>query len=259
MTDSSAEARPRKLVPVSQTIPILTTDAARVYRHIHPALILALYYLCFPTLVADPVSTLWLSILPLALLQIVYCLLCLPPSSGRSTSQPTPSKTPKKKRVQFAKPPATLASNIIVIHPQYAPYEHSYACFANVFGPHHIASHTLSPCLPLSCCSSPHHTTYPFRRAFDYTFLAQPPVRDAYVAPWCPASILRPWSRCTYVEGNLRRMFAFRRGLGWIGRNSFRGLAWRCAYTIGLVSHQSYSLFGRCYSVQLSARKSYLW
>ncbi|KAL2037426.1 hypothetical protein N7G274_009911 [Stereocaulon virgatum] len=116
MTETATEARPRKLVPISQSISVLPTDTARIYNYIHPVLILSLYYLCFPSLVADPVSTLKKSIAPLAHLQIIYCVVCLPPSKGSST-QPTPSTTPKKKKVQFARPaakvPATLASRIV--------------------------------------------------------------------------------------------------------------------------------------------------
>jgi len=122
MTKTTTEAKSRKLVAISQPISVLPTNIARVYTNIHPILILALYYVCFPSLVADPVSTLKKACAPLAHLQIIYCVVCLPPSSGSSTPTPKPSKTPQKKRVQFAKPPsakpATLGSRIIV----------SYAC-----------------------------------------------------------------------------------------------------------------------------------
>ena len=116
MTETTTQAKPRKLIPISQSISVLPTDTARIYNYIHPILILSLYYLYFPSLIADPVSTLKNSIAPLAHLQIIYCIVCLPPSKGSST-QSTPSTTPKKV-VQFAKPaakpPATLASRIIV-------------------------------------------------------------------------------------------------------------------------------------------------
>ncbi|KAK4694204.1 GPI ethanolamine phosphate transferase 2/3 subunit F, partial [Lecanoromycetidae sp. Uapishka_2] len=117
MSETTTEAKPRKLVAISQPISVLPTNIARLYTNIHPILILALYYFCFPSLVADPVSTLKKACAPLAHLQITYCVVCLPPSSGSSTPPPKPTKTPQKKRVQFAKPPSNkpipLASRII--------------------------------------------------------------------------------------------------------------------------------------------------
>lgn len=118
MSETTTETKPRKLVAISQPISVLPTNIARLYTNIHPILILALYYFCFDSLVADPVSTLKKAIAPLAHLQITYCVVCLPPSSGGSTPAPRSSKTPQKKRVQFAKPPSKkptpLAARIVV-------------------------------------------------------------------------------------------------------------------------------------------------
>jgi len=121
MTTAKSEAAPRKLVPVSQTISVLPTNTARLYTHIHPILILSLYYLWFSSLVADPVSTLKKAVAPLAHLQITYCVVCLPPFAGSTTQRTEAPKTPKKKKVQFAHStkgpatkPATLASRITV-------------------------------------------------------------------------------------------------------------------------------------------------
>lgn len=123
MTETTTKAKSRKLVPISQPISVLSTDVARIYTHIHPILILSLYYLCFPSLVADPVSTLKQALAPLAHLQITYCVVCLPPYKGSSTPPSTSSATPKKKKVTFAKPaakpPASLKSRIIVSHLNY--------------------------------------------------------------------------------------------------------------------------------------------
>ena len=120
MAETTTEAKPRKLLPISQPISVLPTDVARIYTHIHPILILSLYYVCFPSLVADPVTTLKQTLAPLAHLQITYCVICLPPSKGSSTPPSTSSATPKKKKVTFAKPiakpPASLKSRIIVCY-----------------------------------------------------------------------------------------------------------------------------------------------
>lgn len=115
MTEGKTEAKPRKLVPTSQPISVLPTDIACIYTHIHPVLILTIYYACFPYLVADPVSVLSKALAPLAHLQITYCVVCLPQFSGSSTPPPKPPTT--RKSVQFAnvksKPPS-LGSRITV-------------------------------------------------------------------------------------------------------------------------------------------------
>ena len=121
MTTNAAEARPlfsqgkaRRLEPISRTINILPTDSARLYTHIHPAIVLGCLYFFFPHLVNDPVTELLTAAVPLSFLQGAYCVICLPPSSGSSSPQPTPSKTPKRKRVQFAKAPPTVVSKVTV-------------------------------------------------------------------------------------------------------------------------------------------------
>lgn len=105
--------KPQFIEPVSQTVALLHTETARLYTNLHPVLILGPIYLFFGHLVQDPVTTLSWTVLPLAILQCAYCTVCLPPSSGSSTPSPA-SKTPKKKRVQFAKQPPTTRSKLTV-------------------------------------------------------------------------------------------------------------------------------------------------
>lgn len=116
--------------PTSQTIPLLPTETARVYTHLHPALLLGALYIIFLRLVEDPVTTLLWAVPPLAVLQSLYCAICLPPSSGSSTPPPASSKTPKKKRVQFAKQSPTSRSKITVSRSGHACYLTLFSCFA---------------------------------------------------------------------------------------------------------------------------------
>ena len=111
---SPPEAQPRRIVPVSKQIALLPSDSAQLYTHIHPVLVLGSLFFLFPSLVDDPVGTLLWALVPLSALQATYCVICLPPSSGSSTPQATPSRTPKRKRVQFAKTPISTGSKIIV-------------------------------------------------------------------------------------------------------------------------------------------------
>ncbi|KAI4179366.1 MAG: hypothetical protein L6R41_007887, partial [Letrouitia leprolyta] len=57
-------------------------QTARLYHHIHPTLVLSLFYFSFSALVADPVSTLYKLCLPIAVFQGFYCVLCLPSAKG---------------------------------------------------------------------------------------------------------------------------------------------------------------------------------
>ncbi|KAL8794266.1 MAG: hypothetical protein Q9195_003220 [Heterodermia aff. obscurata] len=84
----------RKLIPISQPIPILPTSLAKTYAHIHPVLLLSLFYLRFPSLVSSPVPTLLSSLIPLSFLQLSYATLCLPPSSTRHGPNHDPNDKP---------------------------------------------------------------------------------------------------------------------------------------------------------------------
>lgn len=94
---------PRKITPTSRPVSVLAHPAAQLYSHIHPVLLLSLFYLAFPALVADPVSSLQSALLPLSALQLFYTALCLPTSARRSSlltalrnadSKPRPTKRP---------------------------------------------------------------------------------------------------------------------------------------------------------------------
>ena len=64
---------------------VLPTDTAQLYTHIHPILVLSLYALQFPSIVADPVPALATALIPLSILQIAYVAICLPPTGGTAT------------------------------------------------------------------------------------------------------------------------------------------------------------------------------
>jgi phosphatidylinositol glycan class F len=100
----------------------LKNDAARLYTHIHPILVLSVYALKFPALVADPVPTLLSTLAPLAVLQIAFVAVCLPPTGG------TPTMRNKKPGEKKGKAPGKLEqglnSKIVVriLYNLYTPY-----------------------------------------------------------------------------------------------------------------------------------------
>lgn len=74
-TTISAGPLPR---PPTPTIDVLPSPTAQLYSYVHPTLLLSLYAIRFPTLVADPISTLLSDLPVVAALQIAYVVTCLP-------------------------------------------------------------------------------------------------------------------------------------------------------------------------------------
>ena len=95
----STSPRPPNSPPAKTSLPIdlLPTDLARIYTHIHPILLLSTYYLRFPSLVADPVSSLLTSLLPLAIIQISYAAICLPAAGSTAIKSVKKAKPVSKK------------------------------------------------------------------------------------------------------------------------------------------------------------------
>ncbi|KAK8178871.1 GPI biosynthesis protein family Pig-F-domain-containing protein [Phyllosticta paracitricarpa] len=74
--------------PPSKPIEPLGTDLARIYKHLHPVLLLSLYALQFQAIVVDPVGALASALLPLAALQVLYAAVCLP-AAGSGAASPS--------------------------------------------------------------------------------------------------------------------------------------------------------------------------
>jgi GPI ethanolamine phosphate transferase 2/3 subunit F len=91
MASSSASGPPQK--PSVPPIDFLSSTVARTYTHVHPALLLSLYVMRFPGLVADPVSNLLQGLPFLAVLQGAYVVTCLPPAGSSSSSASSSSSS----------------------------------------------------------------------------------------------------------------------------------------------------------------------
>lgn len=77
---TSPPATSHTITPTTPPISLLQTDAARRYTHVHAPLLFGFYVFRFNALVADPVSTMLNDLPYVALLQLTFCLLCLPPA-----------------------------------------------------------------------------------------------------------------------------------------------------------------------------------
>ncbi|KAI9055578.1 hypothetical protein LZ554_000524 [Drepanopeziza brunnea f. sp. 'monogermtubi'] len=80
---SAAAPQAMSLKP-SLPIELLPSSFAHIFSQIHPATLLSAYYLRFPALVANPTSTLLSSLLPLAAIQFLFAVVCLPAVGSNS-------------------------------------------------------------------------------------------------------------------------------------------------------------------------------
>ncbi|RHZ54133.1 PIG-F family protein [Aspergillus thermomutatus] len=84
---SSAPVPPPVMKPSAPPVNILPTQLARTYSFLHPAALLAILAVRFEALVAEPVAEM-LNTLPfLALLQVTYVMICLPPAGSAPSSK----------------------------------------------------------------------------------------------------------------------------------------------------------------------------
>ena len=100
--------------PASPAIPVLPTSLAQTYVFIHPCLLLGLLALRFQSLTTDPVAEL-LSDLPLlALLQVIFVMICLPPAGSVLSSKPETAEPDEKKEKAPASPSAGPAGSVVL-------------------------------------------------------------------------------------------------------------------------------------------------
>lgn len=98
MSVASQNVKPEK--PRYPPTNLIDNDAARLYSHLHPLVILSSYLIQFRPIVANPVSSLAALLFPLNILQVVYVVLCLQPTRPVPNTLQTragTSKTGRKK------------------------------------------------------------------------------------------------------------------------------------------------------------------
>lgn len=113
--NATSKLQPSTAPPVEP----LKNETARLYTHIHPILVLSVYAFKFPALVADPVPTLLTTLAPLAVLQIAFVAVCLPPTGG------TPTMRKQKPGEKKGKAPNKLEQGLnskIVVRVHIRPY-----------------------------------------------------------------------------------------------------------------------------------------
>jgi phosphatidylinositol glycan class F len=121
----------------SSSLPVNTLDSnlARSFTHIHPVLLLSLYYLRFDALVADPVAGLLVSSVPVAAIQLAYLAICLPPAGGSGAASPSslaagrPSKAARKGK---ASPAAGAGKGILAVAKRLVVSALDYYCLYTV-------------------------------------------------------------------------------------------------------------------------------
>lgn len=113
VSEKEANKPPPLQLPAAP-INVLDNGLAQTYTHIHPFAILAVFFARFQSLVADPTSTLLNGLAPLGILQIVYVVLCLPPTTNSTASPKTPQKPARSKKPQSGKNESSAAGRTVV-------------------------------------------------------------------------------------------------------------------------------------------------
>ncbi|KAK7908189.1 glycosylphosphatidylinositol anchor biosynthesis protein [Apiospora marii] len=98
-----------------RAMPTLPSPLAQAIRHVHPVLLLSLFYLRFGALVRDPVPTLLHSLLAVAALQIAYAVICLPAAGSSAAVQPAKKLRPGEKRKPVADAHAPNITSTVVV------------------------------------------------------------------------------------------------------------------------------------------------
>lgn len=109
MSASIANAKPEQAESASKPVDVLQSQSSQFYVNLHPILLLSIVLFSFKTLVNDPVNTL-LGLAPAtAILQAIYCVVCLP-STGQTP--PAPHKPGQKKKT--ARPEQAIWAKFVV-------------------------------------------------------------------------------------------------------------------------------------------------
>jgi phosphatidylinositol glycan class F len=112
LIDPVTMAAPDQTTAKSQPVELLPTDLARIFTNVHPVLLLSAYYLRFPALVADPITTLLQALPVLAVLQIAYAAICLPPTGSGTSSKPFRKSKQGSRKLDTAPSKAIVSSHV---------------------------------------------------------------------------------------------------------------------------------------------------
>jgi GPI ethanolamine phosphate transferase 2/3 subunit F len=95
-TTTSSKTAQTQSIPQSKPVELLSDQASLLYANLQPIFLISILLFSFKTLVQDPVNTL-LGLAPtLVIIQVLYCILCLP-ISGKA---PTAALKPGQKKKQ---------------------------------------------------------------------------------------------------------------------------------------------------------------
>lgn len=110
---------------ICRAIPTLPTPLAQALRHVHPALMLSLFYLRFGALVRDPVSTMLNSLPVVAALQVAYAVICLPAAGSPAAIQSAKKLRPGEKRKPVADGNAPNITSVCFFRPVFQSLDYS--------------------------------------------------------------------------------------------------------------------------------------
>ncbi|KAL1303834.1 hypothetical protein AAFC00_000291 [Neodothiora populina] len=94
---AASASKSSKSLAISHPIEGLDEPLAQIYTHIHPLVILGVFYFQFDSLVKKPLESLPRTAIAVALLQVLYVCLCIPGSNYASLHPNKGKAGPKKK------------------------------------------------------------------------------------------------------------------------------------------------------------------
>ncbi|KAI9035602.1 PIG-F family protein [Aspergillus affinis] len=113
-TPTSPSTNVPPVSPASPAIPVLPTPLAQTYVFLNPCLLLGLLALRFQSLTTDPVAELLNDLPLLALLQLIFVMICLPPAGSVLSSKPETVDVDDKKDKAPASPSGGSAGSVVL-------------------------------------------------------------------------------------------------------------------------------------------------
>lgn len=203
----------------------LPNTFAQIYTHMHPVVVLSTFLLRFNSLVDDPVSTLLSTAVPLAVLQTVYVVICLPSVNDLE-------RRPKGKKGAGAQKVEEMGWGFkIVVRTTGRLTQQQRALMEEETSTKYLtASANLPHPLDIPRSAPLRIHAAPLRRAAHGLATTDPPLRAAHRAAGVAAADLRQRRRRGQMAAGAGLRRAGGRGL-WrgVGRAG-RGVGRRCAY-----------------------------
>ena len=112
MAASMSASESREIQPTTTPIETISTPPAQFLSHALPLVVASYFYLRFGALVADPILTLSFDLFPVALLQCIYAIVCLPLSKRNTATEQVKASVSTKNKLSRSKSSRTTQHEV---------------------------------------------------------------------------------------------------------------------------------------------------